>query len=193
VSIVALTDLATVKELLNITASGNDTELGHLIDRVSLAGARYCNRVFGSASYTETYDGSGTNKQWLNNRPVSAVTSVTIDGTLATQRPSGQPLAFGWTFDKNQIQLTGWCFPMGQQNVQVSYTAGYAVSEVLTPDLWSAAAEWVAYIYKQMGRIGKASEGLAQNNTAFIKDNMPETVKAVFDNYKQMALVQNYV
>lgn len=190
-AVTPLTDLATVKLWLKIGAgAGSDPVLNQLITAVSAAIATYCNRNFGSISYTETYDGDGSGRLWLNQRPVTAVASVTVDGVTIQKRPSGQPGAFGWAFDKNQLAIQGGCFSEGFQNVVVAYTAGIAVGASATPDLWEAAAQWVSQLFKSSEHVDKVSDMMGQaGGTVYAKD-MPWYVKAVVDVYAQIAPTQ---
>lgn len=186
-----LTDLATCKAWLGIPSgtTTSDAILNNLIAAVSGQAASYCNRNFGSASYTETYDGNGMSRQWLNQRPVSAVSSVMVNGVARTQRPANDVGGCGWTFNKNEIYLAGMVFNRGYQNVTIAYTAGYVISESLTPDLWQACTEWVALLYKGKDRIGKSSEAIATNSTTFLVKELPIAIKGVLDRYKQVSPV----
>ncbi len=190
----ALTDLATCRAVAGITdptQTGDDALLTSLLASVSASISTYCNRNFGTASYTETYNGDGSQFVWLNQRPVTAVSSVTIDGLAATQRPSGQPTAYGWTFDANKLYFTGDYFSEGFQNIVVVYTAGLSISSTNFPDLWRAAAEWVVSLYKGQQHIDKKSDGgLEGQNTTYL-GAMPWSVKIVVDKYRQIAPVQS--
>ena len=187
----ALTDLATVKRELAITNTNSDTQLNSLIASVSAAISVYCNRNFGTASYTETYDGSGTQMLWLNQRPVTAVSSVTVGGLTVVQRPTGYPAAYGWTFDQNQLFWSGGFFCEGFQNVTVVYTAGLAISSTNYPDLWQAAAEWVGMEYKGSQHRDKATDsGVDGQGTTYL-NKMPWTVQTVVDRYRQVSPVQS--
>jgi hypothetical protein len=48
----------------------------------------------------------------------------------------------------------------------------------------------VGSIYRAASRIGKLSEGLANNTTAFLVNDIPFEVKTVLDGYKQVSPVQ---
>lgn len=184
----ALTDLATVKEMAKITGTSDDAKLGLIISAVSAAISNYCNRNFGSATYTETYNGSGTKFQWLRQRPVSAVASVSIYGTTIPAQGSN-PNAYGYSFDLNRLYFAGF-FPEGMQNVVVTYTAGYTISSTAVPGLWQAAAEWVVAEYNNLAHIEKGSDSAGQGmSTVYLKD-MPWTVRQVVDSYRQVAQEQ---
>ena len=180
----ALTVLATCKAWLKITTSTGDSLISSLIAGVSAAASIYCNRNFGSASYTEIYSGEGTRTLFLKNRPCTAVTSMTLNGLAVPARPSVN--ANGYAFDANNL-FYDWGFTTGFQNVTVVYTAGFAVNATATPDIWEAATEWVGELYKQSERIGKKSDTLGTQTTSYIND-IPHQTKRVFDMYRNVAL-----
>lgn len=92
--------------------------------------------------YSEVYDGSGTSRLFLRNRPIISVQSLTIFG-LAVQQSSG-PGASGFAIDGSgkSISLVSVApgfplspvfplgaiakFPRGTQNIAITYTAGYS-------------------------------------------------------------------
>lgn len=73
-----LTTLADVRVSLPRLASVADAEINRLIDEATSLIESYCNRVFGSATFTELYNPSGTDSIFLRQRPVTSITSVTI-------------------------------------------------------------------------------------------------------------------
>jgi hypothetical protein len=60
---------------------------------------------------------------FLRNRPVTAVSSVTVDG-VAIQASSPAPTGAGYLFDDSSVYLVGQCFTKGVQNVVIQYSAG---------------------------------------------------------------------
>jgi hypothetical protein len=102
--------------------------------------------------FNETYDGSGTYRLFLRNRPVQNVSSVTINGVAIAQ--SGAVGAAGYVIDGTgksialRQGITGWGSPgptfynyqsgpfsamapglrftLGIQNINVQYAAGYS-------------------------------------------------------------------
>ena len=112
-----LTDIASVRVFLGaLSLNYTDAEIQAAIDWASAAVETYCNRTFPSAAYTETYDGTGTDMLYLNQYPITAVASVTLDDeTVAsadyTRETTGIYYEDGWT--------------KGRRNVSITYTAGY--------------------------------------------------------------------
>lgn len=77
----ALTDLETIKRLLNIPmdVTVNDVWLDALREAAESNVKTYCKRDFESQIYTDYYSGSNTRYLVLRQRPVTAVTSVYLD------------------------------------------------------------------------------------------------------------------
>lgn len=73
-----LTTLATVRIALPRLASVADAEIERLIDEATSLIESYCNRTFGSATYTEIHNPSGTDSIYLRQRPVTSITTVTV-------------------------------------------------------------------------------------------------------------------
>lgn len=83
-----------------------------------------------SNTYTEDYDGTGTSVLRLKHRPVTSISSLSVDGTSMTSseykvydtyvelvQNYGRPI-------QEAMGSTGSIFPVGQKNVSVTYVAG---------------------------------------------------------------------
>jgi hypothetical protein len=83
----------------------------------------------GTQSYTESYDGTGSDILVLNNKPVLSVSSLTISDVNITSTEykvySAGYIRLVSTSDSALAEAIGGgsVFPAGQQNVTVSYTA----------------------------------------------------------------------
>lgn len=182
----ALTNLAAVKAIGNITNTNSDTLLNQLIAAVSAAISQYCNRNFGIAAYTENYSGSGNDTLWLRQRPIVSVTSVTMNAYTIPPRPNVN--AYGWANDLNKLFLAGGIFWEGPLNIVVAYSAGITVGASQTPDLWQAAAEWVYDEYmSDTQHIDKGSVTSGQGQSTVFLKAMPWYVKQAVDPYRQVA------
>lgn len=73
-----LTTLADVRVSLPRLASVSDGEINRLIDESTSLIESYCNRTFGSATFTELHNPDGTAIIYLRQRLVTSITSVTI-------------------------------------------------------------------------------------------------------------------
>lgn len=103
-----LTSVANVRSWVGSIA-GNDTDnalLQRLINEASRTILNYVQRPdFGIVTVTETYSGKNTLKLPLNNYPVIAVNSLTIDGIVITA--SSSPTTYGYTLEQNYGSLAG--------------------------------------------------------------------------------------
>lgn len=119
-----LVSLSQAKSFLRITDSSQDTEISFLISSASLAIANYLQRDLPSAVRSETRDGNGKQLMMLLNFPITAVSSVLING-VSIPASTGFNTS-GYYYDKDTLYLRGYYFQKGQQNIQISYTAGLA-------------------------------------------------------------------
>src|SRR5215469_10213840 len=143
-----LTTLATAQGYVEPKPS--DAILTGLITRVSLMIRGYLNRPFLlPKTYTELYNGTATNALVLYNFPIIGPTlgNLTVGGATIGPAPlptnqnsvnTSPPLTapFGYRINpwdgvppgnNQQVSLIGGIYPMGNQNVSVTYTAGYEV------------------------------------------------------------------
>lgn len=112
----------------------SDSLLQRLISACSAYIQSVLNRTIASATYNETRDGQGATQMMLRNYPVTAVHSVSVSGVAIPARPAYQPVTTGsylggYTFNQTMLQLSGWYFCRGYSNVQVSYDAGFLISD----------------------------------------------------------------
>lgn len=94
-----------------------------------------------AVSFSEVYNGNGSDTQFLRNRPVISVQSLTVDG-VAIQASTGAPNP-GYVIggDGKSVRILGGGFflgwPCGQrftrgtQNVAITYSAGFAAQSVV--------------------------------------------------------------
>ncbi len=134
-------------------------------------------------SYDEFYDGSGTLRQPIRNWPITAVTSVNVNGAAIPASTSIKTWGFVVDQDKKFISVRGGYSPnvatfqnyryqsgrggfgaqgpgfsSGVQNVEVVYTAGF---NGVPFDLEMAARKTVALNYKRKSWIGQKSQAMA--------------------------------
>lgn len=195
--------LATVKAWLDIGTAdtSKDAILSLLITSCSTIIEQWCGRNFYSATYTENYNGTGTTRLILNQLPIQSVASVTINDQVIPV--STDPLVYGYMFDVNSIYLVGSAmpslglstgsnvsgnnrFPMGNQNVAVEYTAGYAT---IPAAINQAAVDFVAYKFRERSRIGMRSDhiGVSAQGSSYNIDGLPDMVKAAIMPFKRFA------
>lgn len=176
-----LTTIGDVKAWLSINSSNDDELLTRLISAASQFIQAWLNRTLASQAYTETRNGLGMDRMAFANYPVTAVSSLTIDGreVSAASGPHGS----GYLFDTTMLYLRGHRFWNGVQNVAVTYTAGYAV---IPPDIAQACIEMIAVRYKERTRIGEVSKAIGGETVSFTQKDMPDDVKTLLGNYKKV-------
>lgn len=73
-----LTTLAIVRQSITRLALVSDDEINRLIGEASSVIESYCNRTFGTATFTETLDTDGSGQIFLKNTPITSITSITV-------------------------------------------------------------------------------------------------------------------
>lgn len=139
-----LSTLANVKEYLRITDTNDDTLLQKILTRTSEWIQKYCNRTFIATTYTEYYDGDGSNELLLDQFPVNSITSCYDD----TDREYGADTAITVTDliikDAGLIVYDDGFFNKGDHNIKITYNAGYTT---IPADLELACIKLVASEY----------------------------------------------
>ena len=178
-----LTTVTNVKLWLGITDSNSDLLLQQLVTRLSAYVINFLNRNILSATYTEIRDGNRKTRMRLHEYPVSAVSSLTVDGIAVI--PSVDGLTNGFVFDQWNLYLQDGAgvFNPGQRNINVSYTAGYLT---VPPDLEQLVIEIVGLRMKNRARIGLVSENVQGQQTTFSLTDFSADQKGVLDNYKRV-------
>lgn len=155
--------------------------VARLITAASTFIQSYCDRNFSSVTRTDVRDGTGGTKLVLSAEPVSAVSALAIDG-LPIPVSTGYGVD-GYYFNAYYIGLRNYTFTQDEGNVSVTYTAGYAT---IPEDLRQATIDLVALKYKQKDRIGVGSKSLAGESVTFLTTDMPDNVKSVLAQYKNV-------
>jgi len=145
-------DLVTSAAALTwLGLSGDDGTVAALISAASTAIQKFIGYQIASATYTQVFNGNGSKRLLLSSRPVTAVSSVTVDTIPVPLSVPPQP---GFLFDNKFVYLSGGGyfgagvivreFYRGVQNVTVSYTAGYAN---VPADIAQACLMWIASLH----------------------------------------------
>lgn len=180
-----LTTVANVKQWLGIkSGTDDDTLISSLVIGVSRWIQKYLSRTILTAVYSETLNGNGKDTLFLVNTPITAVSSVVVNGVAIPARTS--VVGSGYTFDEDAIYLIGYSFTKGVQNIQLGYTAGFAD---VPADLELAAKKLVGMSYREKDRIGQSSKGLAGEQTNFIVKDLPTDVELVLTRYRRVVPV----
>lgn len=163
----ALTTLATLKSWLEVDASetSSDVALSTLITRVSTLVTSLLHReYFLTRNYRDTCNGNNSNYMALNVTPVTAVTSVTIDG-VSVPATTGYYTA-GYTFDENGVYVSGYTFDGGFRNVVIVYTGGLATSNYRFSMLEQACLEICNFKWKRRDHPDQSWQDLGRQITA---------------------------
>jgi hypothetical protein len=122
--------------------SGNtqtdDVLLARLVSAVSRTICGYLSRpLLLPRTITEHYNGNGRTRLMLRHWPVSSIASLAIDGVAIPAATAGVASPNGYLLETwdgappgrpQSIDLFGYSFSAGRQNVPVSLVAGYLVS-----------------------------------------------------------------
>jgi hypothetical protein len=140
-------DLTTPANALQwIGLTTDDGTVARLITALSVQIQKFLGYQVASANYARTLNGVGGRKLMLPDRPVTAVTSLTIDGHPVPESPN--PFTPGFVFDDKILYLRGWYeFRRGAQNIAAAYTAGYAATP---PDIEQACLDWIKIVHDNL-------------------------------------------
>jgi len=184
-----LADLGTKEDLIK-----------RLINGVSASSETYMNRKIKARSYTEDYDGMGTDTLYLNQYPINSISTVCIDEDRAF--PSSKNINTSDIIiysDEGIIKRTGstlyvvideetgkiirhFAFDRGKKNIRVTYNAGYTS---VPDDIKHVVLEEISWHYdsitkKKLGITGVSAMG--EHTSVFTGDLLP-TTKMVLSSY----------
>lgn len=156
-------------------------------------------------NYDEFYDGTGTSRLMVRNRPIVSVTALLINGLAISPSPafsvqgyvidgtkrsiSLRPGLLGWGSGQWQSwqagayhKFNGLNFIRGAQNIELQYSAGYAETPL---DIVQASNIVVAQNYKRRSWVDEASRSIAGGGgTIRYRDwEFPPAVSWVIDRY----------
>ena len=176
-------------------ASANAAYLTLLIDAASDMAERYCKRVFTSTTYTdEVYDGDGTTLLQLDRFPVTTLTTVKVVESDETET-SCAGTQFRIDGDIGEIKFKPEAtseythFPIGYQNVKVTYVAGYtdipeAVQEAVAQICAWLYAEAAATPGVESWKLGDAA--VKYKTPAADAALLPPLVRELLSTYRQV-------
>jgi hypothetical protein len=140
----------------------DDGTVAALVTAASTAVQNFIGYQLASATYTRTFNGANSDRILLPDRPVTAVTAVTIDTIAVPQAVLPTP---GFLWDSKFVYLAGYSdsyrgygyvsrFNRGIQNIVVTYTAGYAS---IPGDIVQACLMWLTSLHAQFALGADAS------------------------------------
>lgn len=194
---IALVSLADQKEYLGI-ASGTTSEdsiLSFFINEISARCNSYTGRFILSKSYTEYYDGDGSEELFLKNYPVTVVSSI-YDDVNREFNSNSLISSDNYIVETTSGIIRLWnrmAFNCGKANIKIVYTAGYAIANV-PGDLKGAVKRWVALLYQKYvhKRWDQQSESIGDNTMTFIEEAIPKEVAAALDNHVKLMAAPNF-
>lgn len=184
----ALTTLAQAKSHLSISPSDSlqDARIEMFINAASEKIERYTNRLLVSqGAIAELQHGRRENIILLKQWPIIAISEVSIDYTAAHTAPANVLAASDYTIsdDKNSLLLINSTFPVGFNNIKITYTAGYTTvpSDLELAALW--LVEWY-YLLRTRGDMGRttASKG---GESVGVLEKMPTMIAEMLEFYKR--------
>ena len=159
----ALITLAEIKEWLNLTGSDDNDFLQRSINEWSDTIETRLGRTILSANYTDEVHDGGKRAVTLDNFPVTAISSIAVDGTaLGTDD-------YTLKAKSGIIRMaSGYNFAGGPGDILVSYTAGYTTAP---GDLKRAVTQLVALEFYLSGHgrkaLAKRSESTGDGSTTY--------------------------
>lgn len=190
-----LISLSDVREALRLESNqtADDTFITKLKTRIEDTVEGYCNRVFSAATYTEYYDGDGTQYLFLKHFPINS-TAGDIDlwddlDRKFTDSDNNKINKADILIYSNEGIISLWneetVFNTGNQNIKVTYNAGYrTIDERLKDQLISMTIRrYRQYTNKELGVSSKSNpDGSVTYNLDIF---LTRHEKSVLDFYKK--------
>jgi len=175
-----LTNLADAKAWLTVSGNADDALLTRLISASSDYIQTWLSRDISLQPYVSTRNGTGGKRMMFKNYPVASITYLKIDGTTIPLSTNG---ANGYVSDTYTLMLIGYTFTRGYQNVELSYTAGYAS---VPKEIAQACIELVALRYKDRDHISMVSKSIGGEVVTYSQKDMSDSIKTTLSNYKKV-------
>ncbi len=173
--------LAEMRAFLNIPTgqTGKDDLVVDLLDSYNAEIELYLGVTMINSTYTETYDGNGTDSLFLKHYPIISVTSLTIDDTAQVLNTD-----FYLHGEEGYIKLDDDTFTEDLSNVDIIYVAGHGATRALISNvLKNALKTWVARVFK--AEVIDFNTRFDESSLANIKSQMmPWDVKHKLDYFK---------
>lgn len=181
----AASDFVTVNDVkaYAVSTAGNslDDLIQSLITRESAFIQSWLNRDLLQETVTERYDGEGASLLPLNLWPITSVAQVVVDDLVWT--PASSAASIGYRFSQRFLIGINQRFPIGMQNVVVTYTGGYLKAALPEP-IKQACIELVALRLDERKRLGQTGKTLNGESVQFSQLEMPAAIAARLTPYK---------
>lgn len=173
--------LAEMRAFLNIPTAqtGKDDLLIDLLDSYNAEMEEYLGVAMINSTYTETYDGNGTDSLFLNHYPIISVTTLTIDDVAQTLNTD-----YYIHGEEGYIKLEDDTFGDELNSVDIVYVAGHGVARTnVSKVLKNALKTWVGRVFK--AEVIDFSQRFDESSLANIKSQMmPWDIKQKLDYFR---------
>jgi len=196
-----LTTLANAMQWLGVATGDDDGYIARVLSTISTEIQNWLGFSVLQSSYSRTFDGQGTRKFFVPDIPLVSVQSLTIDGVSI---PQGSPGTYrpGFYNNNQSINVLGYFFTRGFQNVSSTYTAGY---QSVPPDIEQACLDWCKIVYlsgKQISipgnavRVAAGDTSIDYGGTGSVTSTktipMPPSIYAVLASYRRVTQVSGW-
>ena len=173
--------LSEMRSFLNIPTAqtGKDSLLIDLLDSYNDEIELYLGVTMINSTYTEYYDGNGTDCLFLKHYPIGTITTLTIDDEAQTENTDFYKYA-----GEGYIKLDSDTFTSDLHNVYLVYTAGWGATRAAVPRvLKNTLKTWVGRVFK--AEVIDFSQRFDESSLANIKSQMmPWDIKQKLDYYR---------
>lgn len=173
--------LCTLEEVKQHFGFGDDASDEEQLERMITAAQglfeRYCGRMFDEATFTELWNGDGTDLLFVKNYPIISITSIHDD--TGDHSYGAETLIDATTYaiiNDNHVQSYASRFNKGVNNIKIIYVAGYSDTtpgdHVPIPDeLRQACIAQVGWMFKQgkAHNYGMTSKSLDDGTVQFLE------------------------
>jgi hypothetical protein len=178
--------VADVERHLDIpTGSGDAAQLGLQIEVASQIIEDYLDRKIKSQAVIEIFDGRRDNRLILKQWPVTAITDVRFDSASDFSDPTTIVDSSTYRLVNAQeiVNLYG-SWPIGYQNIKVSYTAGY---NPIPASIRNACLQLIEYledrrIQRDIGNTSKSKGG----ESVSLVESIPKFIVDQLEPYKRI-------
>lgn len=166
--------LGEYKEILEITGNTEDEFIEQARLEVEGKVKSFLNRDLEASDYIELYDGNGDEELSLNQFPINSVSKIEVymglDGsgdeswTEYVQAEEYERLVIPASKDK--IYMIGACFPEGDQNIRITYNAGY---EIIPYEIQQACKKLMLLYYSEVKKNKSLGKSSVSDSSGFSK------------------------
>lgn len=178
--------ISDVKPFLKITSSSYDTLLTAIAGKVNKFIDTRINRTLDLTTYTELYDGTGTDKLILDHYPIVTLNLISEDIDIENRTYSSVITQNLLVVDKESgiIEYVNGVFIQSQRSIYISYTAGY---NTYPADLQLVAVDLAAkkYYDVQEKRQGIQSKNIMQENISFDLSDLNKEHNKILNLYRK--------